>query len=132
MTEQLKEQEVIEGNKLIAEFMEGIYINVGEYMGYEFPVDPENRIDVDVWWKEDALKYHRSFSWLIPAWARFVKIYHELGRKNIYFPDRKLRSEFADAIDKGNISKCYEILCSGIKWYNSQQKAQGSVATAAE
>lgn len=111
---------IIECNELIGEFM-GYKSSKKDY--YKIPNkiwNSYNSIGSYVNFHSSNLLFDKEWNWLMPVWGKFVKLYHELGKNRIY-NTRKLRSEFADAIDKGDINKCHEILVTGIKWYNENK-----------
>lgn len=109
---------IVEGNKIIKNFIGIIDAKNG---GFVIPNDVNIYAEKNMFGVKccNELLFHSSWDWLMPSWVKFVAIYHELGRKNIYHPTRKLRSEFIAAVDEGNIGKCWEILVEGITWLNS-------------
>lgn len=132
------EQSIEEGNRLIAEFggWNKITTPLKEILyTYNFGgelcelLEKESRKYFPKSMKyyyciSENLKYHTSWDWLMPCWIKFVEWYHEVGRKGIYHPSRKLRSEFADASAKGDLKECWNILITGILWYNSKTTKQ--------
>lgn len=93
----------IEGNKLIAEFLEGKQKKhpggLGN-MGYQFPIAIAN----SDWWSNDSLKFHSSWDWLMPV----VEKIHSLTNVGISLSYK--------------IDEQYKVVISWINWYNEQQK----------
>jgi len=128
----MKEKEILEGNKLIAEFMEGKLID--GY--YDIPHLPVAVI------KENCLSYHSSYDWLMPVVEKIEKTcdvtiiigaafpykLFESGRdKNMVAVRDLRRTEMAQSISQttadNKIDAIWLAVVEFIEWYN-QNKSQ--------
>ena len=116
----MSEQEIIEGNKLIAEFM-GIRITKSKY-GCNHPLVTCSYPDYS------NLKYHSSWDWLMPVVSKIGKMYEDLV-KNAYKTKTTISydidSTYADVICRNvtiDIGHLFERVVAFIKWYNTCQK----------
>lgn len=107
--------EVLEGNKLIAEFM-GILL------------DPLSNTKTSVHFGSKTLQYHTSWDWLMPAWVKFWDVANKMcfdkAVQEPYDQLRNIRVIFMACIDEGDISNAQRILSDGITWYNSLNGGQ--------
>lgn len=112
----ISEKEIIEKNRIIAEFMEGVYCEhpsgyfSGEF-GYMFYKDR--------WYNEKNLLYHSSWDWIMSACKKFDEL-------NVSERDKERRSAYEDRCDDiDNAVSCYDILpafnalVNAIQWYNT-------------
>ena len=123
----MEENKIIEGNKLIAEFMGGKH-NGGSYYRFYYGIDivgvKENCRPVS--WIETNLKYHTSWDWLMPCVKKFDYL---AENKVIPFSD-----DFEFWCDKieDTITRTYEIepvfkiMVEAITWYNTTTKNKTS------
>lgn len=108
----MTEQEILEGNILIAESPFGdckVNRNVKVYQ-YE-------RFDGHEWAAE-GLKYHSSWDWLIPVWG---KLRNRVWQKNKgSYPEtfKILSIQFKIECFNATIITVFEVVVEGIKWYN--------------
>lgn len=105
-------QEIIDGNKLIAEFDGGIYDPV--YEQFMFEKDGERN-----WVKPDDLQYHTSWDWVMPVWGKCK----EIGLWMMLNGYDKLWLEKAKEIENAIINeldcaKAATKLSQLIEWYN--------------
>lgn len=100
------ETKIIEGNKLIAEFMG--YIDNGDPDG--FLIDPDTNYDVNV----DELKYHYSWDWLMPVVGKITQDETLIGNE--------YRESIMDVIPYGIIEDTFNCVVEFIKWYNNERK----------
>lgn len=63
--EYLNQEDIIKGNKIIAEFMGGIVVEKTPI--YEVYDMGKNRFQNQTFWNAKSLKYHKSMDWLIPV-----------------------------------------------------------------
>lgn len=120
----MSEQEIIEGNQLIAEFMEGIFEDGMVYL--------DNNVALC---SEDCLYYHFSWDWLMPVVEKIsnmdnVNFFSILLNRSsdIYltkvdlntFMENSFFSVFDD--EKSNIIMVYKTVIKFIKWYKSCKK----------
>lgn len=108
----MKKEEIIKGNKLIAEFM-GAKYDKDVY----FPVHPSdlwlptygivNYTTVD-YGNGKILEYHCSWNWLMPVVAKITK--------NESFIGNKIRENLMDVIPFGNIDDVYPFVIEFINF----------------
>ena len=122
-------QEILEGNKLIAEFMEAKMI-VENYHGIniiKFPYGQTHDLA--------ELRYHSLWDWLMPVVQKVTKLiqdqqYIPIGKYqeykeqyNIYEEQwRKLFDYQAYNFFKADIESIYKAMISFIEWYNHNIK----------
>ena len=106
----MSEQEIIEGNKLIAEFM-----------GLREQTDPTERW-LGHWFsgseRFDRLHYNTSWDWLMSVVDKIYSLDKYYKYKMYLNP---FESELKDLFP--NIEKVYEFCLDFIKWYNQQNKS---------
>lgn len=112
----MKENEIIEGNKLIAEFdnKDCHLMKSAEYPdGFYYSLSKGHG-------GLEPLQYHSSYDWLMPVWFKFIDL------KFTEMKDMIQHSNYKQAISH---SICYEdllnanaLLATAIKWYNTQTK----------
>lgn len=121
--------EILEGNKLIAEFMG--YELVGKkslrFRYWEKPLNDEFG-SVDVLCSEDKLLYHSSWDWLMPVVEKMEVMGfgmditpHDVKVVDYTTGNEEERTVF---INDNNYPKVYQIYCTVldfIKWYNLNQ-----------
>jgi hypothetical protein len=103
------ENRIIEGNKLIAEFM-GAKMLVSNYYGINIIEFPDNRT-----YDLLGLKYHSSWDWLMPVVIECFNRYDAIESNNT-------NHQFIlnDALIECNIESLYKAVVNFIEWYNSQ------------
>lgn len=105
------ENEIIAGNKLIAEFMgyeqsgDGIFLDKWEDGKLKDYIRPND------------LQYHTSLDCLITVWVKVKYIGADLGR--IF---EKYHNSFHVAIDKGDCGLACEAVVNFINWYNTSKQ----------
>lgn len=102
-------EEVIEGNKLIAEFM--LY----DYSMYNKWIDDEDSVmerQIEVPLTEDDLEYHNSWDWLMPVVEKIDKEVPDSERKQMYQGVISYEAPYA------NIKNIWLATVDFIKWYN--------------
>lgn len=122
------EQKIMEGNKIIAEFMGGIYSENAAAWGFgnariehkEFVF--EGKLYKNLVWAErfeKELKYHSSWDWLMPIIGKIAC----LGRSNFEDKINRKRVElFKDVSIFSTIQNVYSIVIEFIIWYNETNK----------
>jgi len=99
----MTQEEIIKGNKLIAEFIGAKIIpNQGDAKVEHFVFD--DRITLCIW----DLKYNTSWDWLIPVAKKCIASYHD-NRQDIF-----------EALHKCDIEKLYKAIVEFIEWYNAE------------
>lgn len=128
----MTQQEILEGNKLIAEFMGATFNEDGTYD--EYP----NEMRGEVWGNkiDNFLKYHESFDWLMPVVEKiealeegceyFVQIQGYLccisTMVNHNWPkDKLVLSEVGHPQGKSKLDSTYQAVLQFIKWYNQHK-----------
>jgi len=101
----MEKEEILKGNKLIAEFM-------GKEEGYN---------EHGVW---QPFQYHSSWDWLMPVWHKF---------RDLRFKDEtksKLHTNYvarlAQDLAYGTISEFFNNIQIAIEWYNQQSINQNT------
>lgn len=98
----MEKKEIIEGNRLIAEFM-GLRIGVDKYSYRVGATEPLH---------EKHLDYHKSWDWLIPVVEKIGNLSKKKNKQlwgNIVFALRLVKKE-----------EIYKEVIEYIKWYNNQ------------
>lgn len=98
----METKEIIEGNKLIAEFMK---VSVSDYTSYE----EEGR----KCYTENDLEYHSSWDWLMPVVEKCL-----IGEAECNEP--VLITNIYDALTSISITGTFVAVVEYIKWYNNQ------------
>lgn len=122
-------QEILEGNKLIAEFMEAKMI-VENYHGINIIKFPDGQTH-DL----AGLRYHSLWDWLMPVVQKVTKLiqdkqYIPIGKYQEYKEQydiyeeqwRKLFDYRAYNFFKADIESIYKAIISFIEWYNHNIK----------
>jgi len=102
----MKEQEIIEGNKLIAEFME-----------YKIPKQTHNLDWIDYGGMFQPMKFHSSWDWLVPVIQKIFSL--------PFIEDSIMILKWADvnlAWSRKEIGEIWESCVRFIKWYNTQKE----------
>ena len=107
-------EEIIQGNKMIAEFdmlsmlKGGFYSIAGKLRTSE------------------QLEYHSSWDWQIPSWSKIAHLTQKLASEDMQFVPNHL--SFADryesAIFTNDTQKGFEVICDAIQCYNDNLKNQ--------
>lgn len=118
----MSEQEILEGNKLIADFMQVDYSGKEQFMWRPGAYIP---------FTEKCLRYHSSWDWLMPVVEKIetdckfdVHIY---GHYNWKEPNRCViidwKNEEIVSTSNDSKSQCvFDAVVEFIKWYNNQIK----------
>lgn len=122
----MEEKEIIEGNKLIAGFMESVYKGHGYPNIVNFLISP-SQFETSNSFEVDELKYHTSWDWLMPVVEKIssmdsgkfsVEIDFPFGvsiKKHNIEPDEELIYGTAEE----TILQClYSAVIQFIQWYN--------------
>lgn len=126
---------VMQGNKLIASFMDFEFVTVGyfgcedqtewqvknqewcERVGLDSVGDYIVNTSTDLWFEVDEIKYHTSFDWIMPVWYKV---------RDLKFTDVKTQLEHSSikvSIDYricyGTIDELFVEIFTAIQWYNT-------------
>jgi hypothetical protein len=117
----MTDQEILEGNKLIAEFM-GVKIGVDKYSWRPGCIDPL---------EERHLAYHEEWGWLMPVVEKIEEIHHvkEGHYLNVRISQGYIQIEgcpgeriFVNTSIAGSKKKAiWYAVVDFIKWYNQQK-----------
>jgi hypothetical protein len=118
----MTEEEIIDGNKLIAEFM-GYYLR-------------ENFRGRSFWWHSADSKtwgkgtwtpafelehecYHEDWNWLIPVWSKINSdLYIDMDKVHNFNQETHIPQQFADSIVDNNPQRGFEVVLQAIEWSN--------------
>lgn len=131
----MTQEQITEGNFLIALFM-GIPVNrkPGKLETFielsddvEYNVLDTTTID-EIRYIPHVLKYHSSWDWQIPAYAKFIETYRNYVQKN---PQQKLMEAlwqltemYRKAVENNNPPEGFELIVGHLTWYNTQSTQQ--------
>lgn len=112
----MKQEEIIEGNKLIVKFMGGHLSDHPELNGIKVwhGYDPvEGRLNLPT-----TLKFHEDWNMLMPVWKKIVDIGDSLmsQERNLYF------KEITHGIYVCDILATWSGIVEFIEWYNKENK----------
>jgi hypothetical protein len=125
---------IIEGNKLIAEFMfyKTYYSLHGgkEVKYYNIRHIPLNE-DGEDWHNEHYLEFHSSWDWQLPVYKKMRTILQEFHKNNKHTVRKGdlIEVEYTLALMNIDIDECFKHLVQLIEWYNKEQKAKVSDTT---
>ncbi len=112
----MKKEEIIEGNKLIAEFMGGEFNERQSFVYFKLPVNKAYSV-------LDDLKYHSSWDWLMPVVEKIEK--GNFGVKQcrkvveIYIDDTK--ENIIHSKHRNRIESLWYAIIEFINWYNKNK-----------
>jgi len=117
----MEKEEIITGNKLIADFM-GVRIK-GAKGAYQYKVD-------DQMWAEEGLRYNSNWNWLIPVMekigqeynVRITWTYEGVEVTYIDRPDVRDDTSIADFGGFGAITNTWKCAGKFIIWWNQKTK----------
>lgn len=121
MNTELTQEEIIEGNKLIALF-DGY-----ELTGKDHPFDPElgptlrKKGHMGVTWAA-KMQYHKSYDWLIPVMRKFVAIPVSTVDEDAITVFKNEVGYFEAVAAVTPIKLLFTELVNAIKWYNQFAK----------
>jgi hypothetical protein len=127
-------KEILEGNKLIAEFMGGEYteypnnVFAGEH-GYRFPLN----IDGTDWWNKNALKFDTSWDWLMPVVEKIEGLGYQVAMSPHQCQIFDSKNEFIIDADFKNtrLENTYDAVVALIEMLNKTPNAEVCDATEA-
>lgn len=109
----MEQQEILEGNRLIAEFI-GINPDIGFSLGHDMSGNE---------YFDKNYIYHSSWDWLIPAWSKIYVLMENLrGNEEAYNEGADYHDNFDIAMNHNDIETAFEICGEAIKWYSSKNK----------
>ena len=125
----MTEKEFADGNKLIAEFMGGIYSPNAEAWGFGKAKNIGDRKFQGVLYHdvisaqrfEKELKYSLLWEWLIPAWGKF---YAEIKKKLLVDidPYKAVIELFNHYVNKNNVEEAFKEFVEILQYYQKNRK----------
>lgn len=123
MTPQQKAKELVEGNKLIAEFMGYEYFNDHKLNGIKGVLKKEGKLSLhaNIIDKSFCTKYHSSWDWLMPV---VEKIEHNITPVEILDTQCRIgrtiynKEEILVSSDESKIESVWQAVVQFIQWYN--------------
>ena len=116
------QNEILKGNKLIAEFMGVINESSNIYYMPEFGAYKNNygQIEFEDCFRPNELKYHNSWAWIMPVWEKIVNIGDNIDSsiRKAYFTPIKHSLYVCD------ISGLFNDVTEFIKWYNLKNQTK--------
>jgi len=118
-------KEIEEGNKLIAEFMGGVFYEKGNV--WKFPIKMEVLANTDKC-NPIFIKYHSSWDWLMLVVEKietFSNGYSNLIGVNMFLNSCTIRdnkNEISRAHSDTKINATYRAVLKFINWYNKKNK----------
>lgn len=130
--------DTVAGNKLIAEFMGGIYrktenwifpgVTLEQYIFDYFPGEPKTEYLSKVEQGVNRLRYHCSWSWLMPVGKKIRDwLQSEIKKRPPHTCSNGdlLEVDISCAIQSYNIEMAWSAIVEFIKWYNTQNIDNG-------
>ena len=105
----MKEQGVIEGNKLIAEFMKFPKHKNGTYYC--------DNNDPDGWYHPETMHFF-SWDWLMPVVRKIVELCCDQNNDDLFLSDHY--TSILETIPLALIDDAYKVVVEFIEWYNEQ------------
>ena len=116
----MEQKEIIEGNKLIAEFMDYRLVDChSPFLGKKWT--KENLNDSPLYnlvesCKEDNLRFHNSWDWLMPV---LIKIQESYQGEEHHIKSCELHDDITSMLRELKIEWVWQSVIKFIKWYNS-------------
>ena len=103
----MEQQEIIEGNKLIANFM-------GDQ---KLPGDKNGDMTTVAWMSKDRLEYHSSWDWIMPVVSKIRAL---LDKDSDNYKELKSRWQpIANELQNFNLENVWFCVVKFIEWQNS-------------
>ena len=104
---------IIDGNKLIAEFMGVSHAAVDGNLYYYVNGD-----------SYDTLEYHTSWDWLMPVVEKIYKLMNAITEIETNTTWAVLVSRLEESILRFKIADVFLVTVEAIKWYNNQSQSK--------
>lgn len=130
----MEQKEILEGNKLIAEFMGrkffaykgnhsydrafNTYKECEEWIGGKLKDDGYKP---EIGWQQECGKYHSSWDWLMPVLDKIDSIPNEVCNQYFWNDDDNQHNDFR-IFRVQNITELFSQIANLISWYNQQSK----------
>ena len=124
----MKTEQIITGNKLIAEFLWTDIGPCGDDGEREYQVPDDNR---GIFWslssyyeetgcaRTSELYFHSSWDWLMPVVRKIVELCCNSDNDDLFMSDHY--TSILDTIPIAIIEDAYKVVVEFIEWYNAQQ-----------
>ena len=119
----MTQEQIIEGNKLIEEFMgidiplnnnDSVYIEIhSRPTTFDGITDP-----FDSWYRPEEFEYHESWDWLMPVINKIPSNMYSYFEKGSYI----LSVGTCLMVDVSNVYWAFREVVEFIKWYNNESK----------
>jgi hypothetical protein len=111
-------QEIIEGDKILAVFMEGYYNEKHDCITWSTVEKSPNKYET--WISVENLKYHSSWDWLMPVVkkCRFKTSFSKANVDKFSELDKAITSCLCNC----EISNLFEAVIDFVKWYNQNNE----------
>lgn len=118
----MENNEILKGNKLIAEFMGANNVNTINQYVLRYPKLFPN--GAGICWEED-FKYHSSWDWLIPVYKKFdkIKVFNHTEKYHEYV---EMCNNNDTIISLYCIESAFIQIVRAIEWYNQQSINQNT------
>lgn len=116
-------QEQLEGNILIAEFMEYIFLPEGTINGIKGILVHKDKMSMHLdGTKQFHAKYHSSWDWIMPACYKWDNLFFDVALEYHLAQQYELRCDALDnAVSQYKIIPVFNQLAENIKWYNKNK-----------
>lgn len=122
----MTQEEILEGNKAIAEFIGAELLFDEHYNSYAWHYNMDNRpiLNSSCWWSEEQLQYHTSFDWLIPVGTKIFS--NEFEKECIPKGFNPWYDYDMDDIyeNQWNLDALFPAIVDFIEWYNDKLNQQ--------
>lgn len=114
----MTQEEILEGNKLIAEFM-----------GYDYfknhYIHRDSNTPIGNMFTEDKIQYHSSFDWLMPVVEKIEALGYSVFIQNdccwLRVARAGMKIPIITHLSDNKITSTYKAVIEFIKWYNHQK-----------
>lgn len=118
------EQTILNGNKLIAEFMGAEFKDNWDNQGDTYIFKKKPTITSSYYWSPEELQYHSSWSWLMPVIEKIEKKgwYFDIKQNIVTISNNTSSSEpiwFGGRTSDSKIISCWYGVIGFIEWYNT-------------
>lgn len=107
-------ENIIENNRLIAEFMGAEFINLRDFERVRIK-NPDQKTKTSKVIKIENLKYYCDWNWLMPV---ISKIESHTKDKQVIHWSRNNNTIYDVKLSEANIEQTYKLVIEFIKWYS--------------
>ena len=121
----MTKEEILEGNKLIAEFMGAIYVDLNDYggysigFGYKYRTPPTNNSCYN--WTVDNMLYYYEWNWIKPVFdkLKYILLLNENAELSNTFDE--IINGLIYELAYSKIEIFFANIVTAIKWYNKNK-----------